>query len=138
MTGSLKNPFLIYGYEDPVHFCDREEETADIISALRNGRNVSLTAPRRMGKTGLIHNVFHRIKQTDPSAACFYVDIFATKTLDDFVHYLGRNIVGKIDTPQQKAAGFVTSFFKSAKVVFSVDTLTGSEVQTLTTPPAFP
>ena len=84
MTGSMKNPFLIYGYEDPAHFCDREEETADIISALRNGRNISLIAPRRMGKTGLIHNVFHRIRQTDPSAACFYVDIFATKTLDDF------------------------------------------------------
>ena len=131
MTGSLKNPFLIYGYEDPVHFCDREEDTADIISALRNGRNVSLTAPRRMGKTGLIHNVFHGIRQTDPSAACFYVDIFATKTLDDFVRYLGRNIVGKIDTPQQKAAGFVTSFFKSAKVVFSVDMLTGMPEATL-------
>ena len=84
MTGSMKNPFLIYGYEDPAHYCDREEETADIISALRNGRNISLIAPRRMGKTGLIHNVFQRIKQTDPSAACFYVDIFATKTLDDF------------------------------------------------------
>ena len=34
MTGSMKNPFLIYGYEDPAHFCDREEETADIISSL--------------------------------------------------------------------------------------------------------
>ena len=29
MTDSLKNPFLIYGYEDPEHFCDRAEETAD-------------------------------------------------------------------------------------------------------------
>lgn len=125
MTNSLKNPFLIYGYEDPEHFCDRIEETADIISALRNGRNISLIAPRRMGKTGLIHNVFHNIMQANPSAACFYVDIFATKSLNDFVHHLGKNIVGKIDTPQQKAAGFVTSFFKSAKVVFSVDMLTG-------------
>ena len=25
MTGCMKNPFLIYGYEDPAHFCDREE-----------------------------------------------------------------------------------------------------------------
>lgn len=125
MTNSLKNPFLIYGYKDPEHFCDRLEETADIISALRNGRNISLIAPRRMGKTGLIHNVFHEIRQTTPSAMCFYVDIFATKSLDDFVYQFGKKVVGKLDTPQQKAAGFITSFFKSAKVVFSVDMLTG-------------
>lgn len=125
MTDNLKNPFLIYGYEDPAHFCDRVEETASVISALQNGRNISLIAPRRMGKTGLIHNVFHEIQQSNPSAACFYIDIFATNSLDDFVFQLGKKIVGKIDTPQQKAVGYVTSFFKSAKVVFSVDMLTG-------------
>lgn len=125
MTGSFKNPFLVYGYESPEYFCDRVEETAGIISALQNGRNVSLIAPRRMGKTGLIHNVFHEIQQKDASAACFYVDIFATRSVEDFVNLLGRSIVGKLDTPMQKASGMVASFFKSAKVVFSTDMLTG-------------
>lgn len=32
------NPFLITGYQDPEYFCDRESETASIISALNNGR----------------------------------------------------------------------------------------------------
>lgn len=45
------NPFLTYGYAGPEYFCDRKRETADLLSALRNGRNVTLTAPRRMGKT---------------------------------------------------------------------------------------
>lgn len=125
MTDSFKNPFLVYGYESPEYFCDRVEETAGIISALQNGRNVSLIAPRRMGKTGLIHNVFHEIQQKDASAACFYVDIFATRSVEDFVNLLGRSIVGKLDTPRQKASGMVASFFKSAKVVFSTDMLTG-------------
>lgn len=125
MTDSFKNPFLVYGYESPGYFCDRVEETAGIISALQNGRNVSLIAPRRMGKTGLIHNVFHEIQQKDASAACFYVDIFATRSVEDFVNLLGRSIVGKLDTPMQKASGMVASFFKSAKVVFSTDMLTG-------------
>ena len=125
MTDSFKNPFLVYGYESPEYFCDRVEETAGIISALQNGRNVSLIAPRRMGKTGLIHNVFHEIQQKDASAACFYVDIFATRSVEDFVNLLGRSIVGKLDTPMQKASGMVASFFKSAKVVFSTDMLTG-------------
>ena len=125
MTDRFKNPFLVYGYESPEYFCDRVEETAGIISALQNGRNVSLIAPRRMGKTGLIHNVFHEIQQKDASAACFYVDIFATRSVEDFVNLLGRSIVGKLDTPMQKASGMVASFFKSAKVVFSTDMLTG-------------
>ena len=125
MTDSFKNPFLVYGYESPEYFCDRVEETAGIISALQNGRNVSLIAPRRMGKTGLIHNVFQEIQQKDASAACFYVDIFATRSVEDFVNLLGRSIVGKLDTPMQKASGMVASFFKSAKVVFSTDMLTG-------------
>ncbi len=125
MTDSFKNPFLVYGYESPEYFCDRVEETAGIISALKNGRNVSLIAPRRMGKTGLIHNVFHEIQQKDASAACFYVDIFATRSVEDFVNLLGRSIVGKLDTPMQKASGMVASFFKSAKVVFSTDMFTG-------------
>ena len=50
----IANPFLVYGYEGPYYFCDREEETRKLVSALANGRNVTLAAPRRIGKTGLI------------------------------------------------------------------------------------
>lgn len=52
------NPFLITGYQGPDYFCDREKETASLMSALKNGRNITLISPRRMGKTGLIKNVF--------------------------------------------------------------------------------
>ena len=53
------NPFLITGYQGPDYFCDREKETASLMSALKNGRNITLISPRRMGKTGLIKNVFY-------------------------------------------------------------------------------
>lgn len=49
-----RNPFLVYGYASPRYFCDREAETQQILSALENERNLTLIAPRRMGKTGLI------------------------------------------------------------------------------------
>ena len=49
----VNNPFLIYAYAGPKYFCDRIEETEHLISALRNGRNVTLMSARRMGKTGL-------------------------------------------------------------------------------------
>ena len=100
---NVKNPFLLYGYVSPVYFCDRESETADIIAALQNGRHVTLMSPRRMGKTGLIHNVFYHIQQQEKAAACFYLDIFSTRSLQDFVAMMGRCIVGKLDTPAQRA-----------------------------------
>lgn len=52
----ITNPFLVYGYTGPDYFCDRKEDTQKLISALRNGRNITLMSPRRMGKTGLIKN----------------------------------------------------------------------------------
>jgi len=39
-----------------------------VISALQSGRNVSLISPRRIGKTGLIHNVFCRLKEQNKNA----------------------------------------------------------------------
>jgi len=54
----MNNPFLIVGYQGPEYFCDREKETEVILSALHNGRNITLVSPRRMGKTGLIRHCF--------------------------------------------------------------------------------
>ena len=107
----LNNPFLLHGYVDPIYFCDRVQETKDLISALKNGRNVTLMSPRRMGKTGLIFNVFHQL-QAEQDVACFYIDIFSTKSLESFVKTFASAVVGKLDTPLQRAEGFVQRFFQ--------------------------
>ena len=43
--------------------------------ALHNERNITLVAPRRMGKTGLIHHVFHQMEEQYAEVKCFYFDI---------------------------------------------------------------
>lgn len=58
----LDNPFVYQGYEGPKYFCDREKETENMISALNNGRNITLISPRKIGKTGLINHAFYQIK----------------------------------------------------------------------------
>jgi len=93
----LKNPFLVAGYHSPAYFCDREAESKKIISALSNDRNVSLISPRRMGKTGLIHHVFYQIRKQNKDIRCFYLDIFSTQNLHDFVTLLGKTVVGKLE-----------------------------------------
>ena len=86
----IDNPFVMYGYVGPEYFCDRKDETQTLIESLLNGGNVTLMSQRRMGKTGLILNAFHQLKEQHPEVACFYVDIFATRSLSDFVAKIGR------------------------------------------------
>ena len=121
-----KNPFLLYGYDGPEYFCDREKETKQILSALRNGRNITLLSPRRMGKTGLISHVFNTVQKKDKNLACFYIDIFSTKSLENFVQILGRAVVGKLDNIGKKTAKKAWSLFKSFKVVVSADPILGT------------
>lgn len=121
----INNPFLIYSYAGPDYFCDRIEETERLISALRNGRNVTLISPRRMGKTGLIQNAFYHIRKEYPEAACFYMDIFSTSCLNDFIIQFGQTVIGKLDSFSQKTFGALSGFFKSCRLVFSPDVLTG-------------
>ena len=52
---TINNPFVMYGYKGAEYFCDREKETEKMMTSLHNERNITLVAPRRMGKTGLIH-----------------------------------------------------------------------------------
>ena len=47
----MKNPFVTNGYVSPEYFCDREKETAKIVSLLTNENNIALISPRRLGKT---------------------------------------------------------------------------------------
>lgn len=120
-----ENPFIYQGYVSPDYFCDRTEETEELMSNLRNGRNTTLISPRRIGKTGLIRNAFYRLKETEKEAICIYIDIFATKNQHDFVQLLGTAIAQHVMSYQQKAFNRLLEFFGSWRPVISADPLTG-------------
>lgn len=119
------NPFLISGYHSPEFFCDREQETTKILDALHNGRNITLIAPRRMGKTGLIRHAFYHLKERQPEIATFYMDIFSTQSLGDFVRLLAGTILGKLDSSPQKALSHISQFIRSCRPTFTFDEITG-------------
>ncbi len=119
------NPFLISGYYSPEFFCDREQETETILDALGNGRNLTLMAPRRIGKTGLVRHAFYRLKEQQPDIITFYLDIFSTQSLGDFVRLLGSTVLGQLDSAPQKAWSRISQFVHSCRPVFTFDELTG-------------
>ncbi|MCD8387248.1 MAG: ATP-binding protein [Bacteroidales bacterium] len=126
-----KNPFLIYGYQGPEYFCDREDETNALCSALTNGRNVTLMSTRRMGKTGLIFNTFHQLNEKEPSIKCFYIDIFSTNSLKGFIQLLAQAILGQLDTISEKWLNRLSEFFKSCRPKIATDPFSGTPTVTL-------
>ena len=121
----LNNPFVVYGYKGATYFCDRVHETKKIMNGLRNERNITLIAPRRIGKTGLIHHVFSKIKEEESDVCCIYFDILATKTLEQFVMLMARNVLGRLDSPTQTALRKVQDFFSSFRPTVTFDAYTG-------------
>ena len=113
----LRNPFVLVGYSGPEYFCDRAEETRKLISWLENGSNITLMAPRRYGKTGLIHNAFHNLP---PSFHKVYLDIYATRNLTEFARAFATAVVGAADSPLEKTLSTVGKFFKSCRPTVTV------------------
>lgn len=85
------NPFFIISDIPEAYFCDRKPETAELMGNIRNGRNTVLIAPRRIGKSGLIYHCF-RQREICRDYKTFFVDIYATSSLQEFVFLLGKQI----------------------------------------------
>lgn len=118
------NPFITSGYHSPPFFCDRKEETRILLSQIKNGNNITLFALRRLGKTGLIHHVFHQLSRSK-KYACIYTDIFPTTNLKEFTNSLATAIYNRF--PEKKGIGQrFLSILKLLRPVISYDAMTGN------------
>lgn len=118
------NPFLINNYISPSFFCDRENETNALIQNITNQSNTVFFAQRRVGKTALIHHVFHHLK-SKKEYTTLYLDIYATQSLKDFTNQLANSIYKAF--PEKK--GIATRFWESIKLlrpVLSINEITGT------------
>ena len=121
---SLKNPFIISGYLSPYYFCDREQESEKLIRYVTNGRNVAIISTRRMGKTGLIRHCFQN-SEIKNHYHTFFIDIYSTGSLREFVFALGKEIYEEL---KPKGSKFLEQFFSvitSLRAGFRLDRDTG-------------
>ncbi len=120
----ISNPFVVGKYLSDRYFCDRDSDTEFLRKQIVNGRNVALISPRRIGKSGLIQHFFN---QPDIKEAyhVFYVDIYATTSLGEFVYTLGKEIYEQL---KPKTTAWKEKFFQivsSFRVGFKLDAMTG-------------
>lgn len=125
MTAKIENPFLVSGYASPEYFCDRIKETEELLTALKNGQNVTLTSPRRMGKTGLIHHAFHSLNKLFPKRRTIYIDLFSTENLSDFSRLFSAAVLGQLDSNPMKILKKASAVLKGLRLNMTVDEISG-------------
>ena len=118
------NPFIVGKYVSDKYFCDRSEETAFLRKQIQNGRDVALISPRRIGKSGLIQHFFNQ-SDIKEQYYVFFIDIYATTSLAEFVYTLGKEIYAQLK-PQSTL--WKEKFFQvisSFRIGFKLDSMTG-------------
>ena len=120
----IENPFVVGKYVSDEYFCDREAETDFLKKQIVNGRNVALISERRMGKSGLIQHTFAQRDILDDFNT-FFIDIYATGSLPEFVYLLGKAVFEKLKP--QKTRWFEDFFriVESLRIGFKMDPVTG-------------
>lgn len=118
----VRNPFITSGYVSAEYFCDRKSESKNLIKEITNGNNLALISTRRMGKTGLIQHCF-QTSDIQKNYYTFFVDIYATKSLRDFVFSLSKVILEGLKPFGKKALQHFWESVKSlqASVTFDIN-----------------
>jgi len=119
----MNNPFVIRPYERKELFCDRETELLLMTRNCINHTDMTLISQRRMGKTGLILRLFEELGDT-PGLQTLYVDIFASRSVDDFIKLLAESAM-KAFQPQTSVGERLMAFIKSLRPQLTFDTITG-------------
>ena len=114
------NPFLVNGYFSKKYFCDRKQEVSNLLNFVKNGSNVTLVSPRRIGKTGLIFRTFENFKDFTP----LYVDIMPTRSLEEFIKVVSEAIMKNFSEKTTIGKKFM-AFIKNLRPLISYDTVTG-------------
>ena len=120
----VANPFVVGRYLSDRFFCDRYDETEFLRKQMENGRHVALISPRRLGKSGLIHHFFNQPDIND-AYHVFFVDIYATSSLAEFVYALGKEIYEKLKPSTTVWKDKFFQIVSSLRVGFKLDPMTG-------------
>ena len=126
-NNNITNPFVVGKYVSEDYFCDRIEETAFLKKQVDNGRNTAIIAPRRLGKTGLIQHFFAQ-SDIEKRYHSFFIDIYATNSLSEFVYLLGKEIYKELKPLRTQWAEKFFGTIKSLRPGFKLDAATGEPV----------
>lgn len=104
----MNNPFKVKGLAQGDGFFNRQKEIKDLLQRIVEGQHTLLLAPRRIGKTSLIHRVLEE-KQKHSHAPVAFIDLFLCSSPEDFY----RIAIAKLLSAHQEKS--VEAFFKKIR-----------------------
>ena len=119
------NPFIISGRIPDEYFCDRVEESGNLVKKIEGqASNILLMANRRIGKTGLIDYCYRRPEIAD-NYYTFYFDILHTSGLQEFVCEFGKEVYSRLIPRGRKMIQSLALAVRSLTPAFSFNPLSG-------------
>jgi ureidoglycolate hydrolase len=84
---------------------------------------MTLISQRRLGKTGLVFRLFDELAETHPEVHCVYLDIFASRNLDDFIKLFSEAAMRSFQ-PKTPIGERLLNYIKSFSPIVTYDSLT--------------
>jgi uncharacterized protein len=131
MTKTPRTHFPLTGYHGPEFFCDREQELEQLITNIKGNQSTTLVALRRLGKTALIHHLFHYLGR---GYIKVYIDILPTESLNDLLNQLSTAMISQY-SERSNIGKRIWQLIRSLHPVISYDALNGTPQVTLKTTP---
>ena len=114
------NPFIVSGKIPAELYCDRNQETANLLKFLQSQENVVLMSQRRMGKTKLVEHC-SEANELDKQYILMYADILHTTSLREFIQLLGGVVFDSVARRSAKMMKLFTATVKSLRGSFGYD-----------------
>lgn len=114
------NPFIVSGKIPAALFCDRKDETDNLLKFLQNEENVVLMSQRRMGKTKLVEHCSD-VNMLEKQYILMYVDILHTTSLREFIQLFGGVVFDSVACRSAKMMKLFTATLKSLRGSFGYD-----------------
>ncbi|HWC09500.1 MAG TPA: ATP-binding protein [Solirubrobacterales bacterium] len=111
---AASNPFLFGALALDESFADRREEIAELASDMRNGQDVVVFAPRRLGKSSLVWAAASQLAKDGVLVA--QVDLMTTPTKERFAAALAASIYENIASPVERVWEKATAPFRRLRL----------------------
>jgi AAA+ ATPase superfamily predicted ATPase len=97
------------------HFVDREEEIREIASSALSGQHIVLYAPRKMGKSSLIEEMFCRLKN-EKQVAAFRISLERVETKEALARLIINKTIENSYTSVEKLLNDAKDLFKRIRI----------------------
>jgi len=115
----MENPFVYGMVVSGDDFCNRKDETKEIMRDIETSHNVILFSQRRFGKTSLIKEVFRRCNQKD--IVTIYADLYPAVNEESFIQIYAKAIADSLHGTLAKGFKGLGEFFKRLRPSVSCD-----------------